>query len=172
LYYYFDLKKTKTQTAYNIACSFLKQIAWPPEKDRTYLKAIYENIKISADRPSQDTIIKLFIQCAKSINIRILFDALDECRDDELGKVFQLIERFREANVGISITTRPHIVDLIRKQKWSADAAYMENIEANKADTGEYLRREMKSHRELIDAEFMNDIVCTIGNGEGMYRLY
>lgn len=170
MYIYFDLKKTTTQTAHNVAACLLKQVAWPPEKDRPYLKIIYENIKLSDDRPTQDAIVKLFIQCAKFINIRILIDALDECRDDELGKIFQLIERFREANIGVYITTRPHIVGLL-KQKGFADAVYMENITAHEADTREFLRREIQSHREQVETEFMNEIVRTIGNGEGMYHL-
>ena len=99
VYIYFDLKKatTTTQTTNSVAASLLKQIAWPPDKDRAYLKTIYDNVEITGDRPTQDTIVKLFIQCARSVNVRILFDALDECGDDELGRIFDLIETFRDA---------------------------------------------------------------------------
>ena len=114
--------------------------------------------------------VKMFIQCAESLNVRVLFDALDECRDDELGKIFQLIEKFREANIGVYITTRPHIVSLLKERKPLADAVYMENITAHEADTAEFLRREIQSHRVQIESEFMNEIVRIIGNGEGMYH--
>ena len=154
-----------------MAASLLKQIAWPAETDRPYLKAIYDNIKISGDRPSRDTIIKLFIRCAQSIKVAILFDALDECNDYELGKVYQLIETFREANIGVYVTTRPHIVDLLRKQKRFAGATYMENITADGMDINNFLERRIQEHREPIEADFMKDIVRTIGNAEGMYHL-
>lgn len=171
VYIYFDLKNatTTTQTAYNVAACLLKQIVWPPDKDCTYLKTIYDEINVNADRPTQDAMVKMFIQCAKSLNVRVLFDALDECRDDELGKIFQLIEKFREANIGVYITTRPHIVSLLKERKRLADAVYMENIMAHEADTAEFLRCEIQSHRVQIESEFMNEIVRTIGNGEGMY---
>jgi hypothetical protein len=164
------LKKTTTQTADKVAASLLKQIAWPADKDRPYLKIVYENIKISDDRPSRDTIIKLFIQCAQSFKVRILFDALDECSDDDLGKVYQLIETFREANIGVYVTPRPHIVDLLRKQKRFASATYMENITADAMDISNFLEWRIQEHREPIEADFMKDIVRTIGNAEGMYH--
>jgi hypothetical protein len=164
------LKKTTTQTVDKVAATLLKQIAWPAKKDHPYLKIIYENIEISDDRPSRDTILKLFIQCAQSIKIRILFDALDECSDDDLGKVYQLIETFREANIGVYVTTRPHIVDLLRKQKSFAGATYMENITADGVDINNFLERRIQEHREPIEADLMKDIVGTIGNAEGMYR--
>ena len=153
-----------------MAASLLKQIAWPADKDRPYLKIVYENIKSSDDRPSRDTIIKLFIQCAQSIKARILFDALDECNNDDLGKVYQLIGMLREANIGVYITTRPHIVDLLRKQKCFAGATYMENITADGMDISNFLERRIQEHREPIEADFMKDIVSTIGNAGGMYH--
>jgi len=73
--------------------------------------------------------------------------------------------------IGVYITTRPHIVGLLQDQKRFADAAYMENITADEADTSDFLRREMQSHRAQIETEFMNEIVRTIGNGQGMYQL-
>jgi len=139
--------------------------------DRPYLKIVYDNIKISGDRPSRDTIIKLFIQCAQSIKVRILFDALDECSDDELGKVCQLIETFRKANIGIYVTTRPHIVDLLEKENCFAGAVYMKNINADKGDIHDVLERRIQEHRVKIEAGLVQEIVRTIGNAEGMYHL-
>jgi len=172
VYIYFDLKKTTTQTADKVAASLLKQVAWPAEEDRTYLKIIYDNIKISGYRPSRDTIVKLFIQCAQHIKVRVLFDALDECSDDELGKIYQLIERFREANIGVYVTTRPHVGDLLREQKRFADAAYMENIAADEGDIRNFLQWRLQEHREQVGADFAKEIVRTIGNAEGLYRLF
>ena len=154
-----------------MAASLLKQIAWPAETDRSYLKIIYDNIKISDDRPSRDTIIKLFIQCAQSIKVRILFDALDECSDDELGKVCQLIETFRNANIGVYMITRPHIVDLLQKENCFAGAVYMKNITADRGDIHNVLERRIQEHRVQIEAGLAKEIVHTIGNAEGMYHL-
>jgi RecJ-like exonuclease len=114
--------------------------------------------------------LKLFIQCAQSIKIRVLFDALDECNDDELGKVYQLIETLCEAKVGVYVTTRPHIVDLVRQQKRFARATYMENITADGMDISNFLEQRIQEHREPIEADLMKGIVRTIGNAEGMYQ--
>ena len=164
------MKKTITQTADKVAASLLKQIAWPAETDRPYLKIIYDNIKVSGDRPSRDTILKLFIQCAQSIKVRVLLDALDECSDDEVGKVYQLIETFREGNIGVYVTTRPHIVDVLRKQKRFADAAYMENSAADREDVHNVIEQRIQEHREEIEAGLAKEIVDTIGDAEGMSR--
>ena len=115
VYVFFDLKKMEQQTAYKVAASLLKQIAWPPEEDRPYLKNIYMEIDINKDRPCQETIVNLFKQCAKSIKFLVLFDALDECSEHEIGKVYDLIKSFRDANIGVYATTRPHLVPRIRQ---------------------------------------------------------
>lgn len=154
-----------------MAASLLKQIAWPAKTDRSYLKIIYSNIQTSDDRPSRDTIIKLFLQCAQSVKVRILFDALDECNEDELGKIYQLIESFHKANIGVYITSRPHIVDHLQNRKSFADATYMEKITADRADISQFIKWRIGEHREQITANFTKKIIHKIGKAEGMYPL-
>jgi hypothetical protein len=133
----------------------------PSENDRIYIKFVYDKINIE-DRTSLDTIVEVFTQCAKSIKVRVLFDALDECAEGEIGKIAELIDKFRKANIGVYITTRPHVVDVVRNREEFADATYMDDIKADKADILEFIRTKIKHHKFLITSEFTS---------EGMYRL-
>ena len=168
IYVYFHLQNAATQTADSVAASLLKQVAWPPEKDRPYLKILYDAIHISSDRPTRDTLLDLLVQCAQSVKIRVLFDALDECNDHELGKIYQIIQKLRDANIGVYVTTRSHIVGLLRTR--FPDAVYMEDIQADPEDVRKVLERQIKEHREPVETEFMNEIVDKIGNSQGMYH--
>jgi len=151
-----------------VAASLLKQVAWPHEKDRPYLKILYDSIRIGSDRPTRGTLLDLIVQCAQSVKIRVLFDALDECNDNELGKIYKIIQKLCEANIGVYVTTRPHIVGLLRTR--FADAMYMEDIQANQEDVQNVLERQIKEHREPVETEFMNEIMDKIGNSQGMYH--
>ena len=158
------MNKSKTQTVDTVAASLLKQIAWPPDQDRPYLKFIYD--KISGERPTHDTIIDLFIECTKLVKVRVLFDAIDEYKESERGEVYQLIEKFRDADIGVYLTTRPHITSLLQAE--FPDAVYMENIKADQKDVQNALELRIKGHRPRIDVDFMNEIVHKIGNSQKM----
>jgi hypothetical protein len=47
----------------------------------------------------------------------------------------------------------------------------MENITADEVDIRNFLRWRLQEHREQVGADFGEEIVRTIGNAEGMYRL-
>jgi len=162
----------ETQTTYKVAASFLKQIAWPPEEDRPYLKVLYDAININKDRPSQEAIVNLFKQCAQQIKVRVLFDALDECSERELGKVYKLIKSFCEANIGVYVTTRPHLVPRIRQ--WNdnfAEPTYLDNVKANESDIQTFIKREIQDHGNPIDNDLREEILNAIGDAQGMYHL-
>jgi hypothetical protein len=172
VYIYFDLKKTK-ETADTVMACLLKQLAWPAaEEDRTYFREIYEKIKLE-DRPSRETIFDLFIQCTRFVEVRVLFDALDECDKSEVGKIYHLIKKLRQSNIGVYITTRTHIAGELQKRfSDSADALYMENIKADDTDVRNTLERRIQEYGESIEPDFMYEIVRKIGNSQGMYGLF
>lgn len=167
MYVYFDLKKQETQTADKVAASLLKQIGWPPEEDRSGLKIIYENIKLENDRPSPDTIVNLFIKCAPSLRVRVLFDALDECKYEELGKIYQLIQRLHEAHIRVYITTRHHIEAHLIEQ--FENAIFIKDIKADERDIRNFLKQQIQSHAEKVEEQLMNEIIRKIGDAQGMY---
>ena len=74
---------TTTQTADKVAASLLKQLAWPPEEDRHNLQTVYENLKLEGNRPDREKIVELFVKSAQPVKVKVLFDALDECKDEE-----------------------------------------------------------------------------------------
>ena len=150
-----------------MASSLLKQIGWPPQKERPGLKVIYENIPNENERPSRDTIVSLFIKCAHSLKVRVLFDALDECKDEELGKIYGLVERLREANVGVYITTRSHVEGHLI-QRFGNDV-FLKDIKADEKDICNFLQRRIQSNREYVAPDFMNEITHKIGDAQGMY---
>ena len=152
--------------------SLLKQLAWPAtEEDRTYFRKIYERIKLD-DRPSREIIIDLFIKCARFVEVRVLFDALDECNKSEVGKIYHLIKKLREANIGVYITTRPHIAEELRTRFPNCpDTFYMENIKADAIDVRNVMELMLQDHGESIETALMHEIVHKIGNSQGMYRL-
>jgi hypothetical protein len=151
IYIFFDLKKQATQTAYNIAASLLKQLALPANKDRTFHQIIYENIRFG-ERPTREMIIDLFIQCAQSLKVRVLFDALDECKDSELGKAYQLIQKLCDAHVGVYITTRPNIIGHLTER--FSDAILIPDIQATEEDIHSFLKRRITENREIVGKDF------------------
>jgi len=169
IYLYFDLKKETTQTADKIAASFLKQIAWPPEMDFPHLKIVYESLNLRENRPTRDSIVKLFLQCAEHRKIKVLFDALDECTDYEQGELYQLIQLLFEAGIGVYITTRPHIVSHLKRE---FPDAVIEDIRANPEDIRGFLEGRIKKHsrRDPVASEFKETIVAEIGKAQGMYQ--
>ena len=125
-------------------------------------------------RPTQEIIVKLFIQCAQSLEARVLFDALDECNDRELGGIYRLIQEFHEAHIGVYITTRPNIVGLFKDrfpEKRFPDAIYWEDIKADKDDIRSFLERQIQYHRTIVESDLTNKIVSKIGEAQGMYQL-
>ena len=169
IYLYFDLKKGATLTAAKIAASFFKQIMWPPEMDFPHLKIVYESLNSRENRPIRDSIVKLFLKCAEHRKIKVLFDALDECPDDEQGELYQLIQLLFEAGVGVYITTRPHLVTHLKREFPDAVIDY---IRANREDIRGFLERRIKKHsrRDPVTSEFMERIVAKIGDAQGMYQ--
>ena len=128
VYIYFDL--SETQTVDTVATSLLKQIPWLPDQDCSYVKFIYD--KISGERPTHDTIIDLFIECTKLVKVRVLFDAINEYKESERGAVYQLVEKFRDVDIGVYLTTRPHSTSLLQTE--FPDAVYMKDIKADQKD--------------------------------------
>jgi len=149
--------------------SLLKQIAWPAA-DHTYFRTIYEKIRVEDDPPSRETIIDLFIQCARFAEVRILFDALDECDDNELGKIYKLIRKLYQAKIGVYMTTRNHLAGELRTR--FPDAIYMENIKSDDEDVRNVLKGWIQDHGKSIETDFTDEIVCRIGNTQGMYDLF
>jgi hypothetical protein len=141
VYVYFDLANIEMQTANKVVASLLKQLAYPY---RPFLRTIYDDIK-EDNRPSREALIDLFVRCSKSVNVRVLFDALDECNGNELGKRYQLIEKLRIANIGVLLMSRPHIVDDLHSQ--FPDASYMENLQADQEDIRNVLEHRIGEHR-------------------------
>lgn len=167
VYVYFDLPKIATQTANKVAASFLKQLAYPPDQ-RSPLPQ--NDLGLEANRPSRQAIIDLFRQCSKFVNIRVLFDALDECNENERGKMYQFIEKLRKANIGVYLTTRPHIAGDLQTR--FPDASYMENLEADEEDVRKVLEYRIEEHTPPIEHDLREwHIPSRILGSHGTYLL-
>jgi hypothetical protein len=156
------------QTANKVVASLLKQLAYPPDQYRPFLRTVYDDIK-EDNRPSRQALIDLFVRCSKSVNVRVLFDALDECNGNDLGKIYQLIEKLRIANIGVLLMNRPHIVDDLRSQ--FPDASYMEDLQADQEDIRNVLEHQIGEHRPPIKHELREDILSRILKSRGTYLL-
>jgi hypothetical protein len=167
IYLYFDLKTPRTVD--NIAATFLKQIAWPPELDFPPVKQVYESLKSRENRPSRNALIEFFLECAECRKIKVLFDALDECSDEQQGQLFQAIQLLLDRDIGVYITTRPHLVGHLKRE---FPDAVVENIRANREDVRGFLEQAISrhSHRDPVRPEFMETIVAKIGDAQGMYQ--
>jgi len=144
-------------------------LALPADKDSPCLKIIYDNIKLDTPRPKQETIIKLFIQCAQSLEVRVLFDALDGCNDRELGGIYRLVQEFHDAHIGVYITTRQNIVGLLKYR--FPDAMYWEDIKADEGDIRSFLEWQIQGHSRVVEPDLRNKIISRIGGAQGMYQL-
>ena len=167
---YFDLDKQKAQTAYQVIANLLKQAAWPPEKDHPRLKPLFESIGSWDDdtKPSQEELLTLFIQYVQSRNFRVLFDALDECDD---RRVYDVINRLRESNIGVYITTRSHLSGELKERY--PNSVIIDDFTADPADIKNFLETRIKqaNKRELVDPHFTKEIIdAIIRDAKGLYH--
>ena len=133
-----------------------------------HVKIVYETLNLRENRPTWDSIVKLFVLCAENRNVKVLFDAVDECDDDQQGQLYELIQLLFEAGIGVYITTRPHIVGHLKRE---FPDAVVENVRANPKDIHGFLEQAIKRHsrRDPVGSEFMEMILARIGDAEGMY---
>ena len=129
---------------------------------------MYDEDKKEKRRPSLDAFVELFIKHTKEMSFIVLFDAFDECGEQQTVQC-QLIQRFYNSGLKIFITHRPHVFK-------SPEADFQEwtrvDIQARDDDIERYVKTEldMKAKERQFDSSLRVRIISEIkSQAKGMY---
>jgi len=129
---------------------------------------MYEKMHTEGKRPSMSDLQEVFISIAAEFSeVFLIFDALDECGENERNLLLPFLMRLplaRKGNVGfkIMITGRPHRADM---QRAFADAAALELAIIPDAEDMELAVKEkidVAKKRHRIPAQLELDIVAKV----------
>jgi len=177
-YVYFDYKDRARQTLEVILATLIKQLAFRRTDSQAdaslspHIEEMYNKMQPKGKRPAMRDLQELFISLAAEFrDVYLIFDALDECNEDErevlLPFMMRLpLDRKGEVRFKILITGRPHMQHAFADEaplqlaivpvKEDMRLAIKEKIEAAK-----------KKHK--ISAQLELDIVATVlEKAEGM----
>jgi len=173
-YIYFDYKDRARQTPEVILSELLKQLAFRRtdlQADTSvspHIEKMYEKMHTEGKRPSMSDLQEVFISIAAEFSeVFLIFDALDECGENERNLLLPFLMRLplaRKGNVGfkIMITGRPHRADM---QRAFADAAALELAIIPDAEDMELAVKEkidVAKKRHRIPAQLELDIVAKV----------
>lgn len=168
LYVFFDYKDVQNQTAKNVMASLLKQLIYAKQSIPCELEKMYDEDKKEKRRPSLDAFVQLFTKQTKEISFIVLFDAFDECGEQQTVQC-QLIRRFYNSGLKIFITHRPHILK-------TPEADFREwtrvDIQARDEDIERYVKTELdtKAKERQLDSSLRARIMREIkSRANGMY---
>lgn len=109
-YIYFDYKSEEKQTGDYIVRTLLKQLLSPLDLVPPELGEVYDSCCSEFKDPEKVVLSsQLLSATAKFSNVFIMLDALDECSNQTLKEVIDLIRRFKDSGIKVFCTFRPFI---------------------------------------------------------------
>jgi len=134
-YMYFDYKDRARLTPEVILAGLIKQLVFRQTDSHVnatlspHVMEMYDKMHHQGKRPAMSDLQELFISIAAEFSeVFLIFDALDECNEDERNVLLPFVMRLPLARKGdvrfrIMVTGRPYCADM---QRAFADAAALE----------------------------------------------
>ena len=177
-YVYFDYKDRARQTPEVILAELIKQLAFrrtDSQSDASLsprIEEMYDKMHPVGKRPAMRDLRELFTSLAAEFReVYLIFDALDECNEDERGVLLPSIMRLSRDQKGdvrfkIFITGRPHMQHAFADEA-PLQLAIVPEKEDMKLAINEKIEAAKKKHK--ISAQLELDIVATVlGKADGM----
>ena len=165
LFVYFDYQDRFNQTAIQVLRILLRQIIAQLDAIPSSIIDLYEECT-SRDTPLDlSNVLEQFTSCCRHFDsVYVLFDAFDECDDNQQEQIRSLIEELLlQPSLRVMLTSRPYLRAL---QKLS-ETALVIPISAQEPDVREFLVSRLDG--ALLPQAFKNEIVDTVAQGaEGM----
>jgi hypothetical protein len=164
-YFYFDYKDEEQQTPINVVGTIVKQLVCtlhvlPSEVERAYTDSIRCGL-----HPDFDSLICLLTALVTRFgSFYAIFDAFDECHDNNREQMWCLIQRLRELSAKVMLTSRHHPETL-----QSLEGTLP--IRASDADIGWYLRSRLAKERNVSPGIRDKAIEILKSGADGMYTI-
>jgi hypothetical protein len=170
-YVYFDYKDRARQTPEVILAELIKQLAFrrtdlqADASPSQHIEEMYDKMHPKGRQPAMSDLRELFISIAADFSeVYLIFDALDECNEDERNVLLSFVMQLQLARKGdlrfkIMVTGRPHM------QRAFADAAALElPIIPDKEDMELAVKEKIEAakKRHKIPVQLELDIVAKV----------
>jgi hypothetical protein len=145
-YIYFDYNIQKEQTIANIVRMLLKQILVQSHSIPHALGNAYDDWYDRCKVPDEGIFsVQLIATFATFPSAFVMLDALDECSEESLQRVIDLIRRISGQGVNVFCTSRTHLINL----KEQLENLTMVRIEAHDDDVRKYLTSRLRKEKRF-----------------------
>lgn len=171
IYFYFDYRNQREQSLHMIIYTLLRQLLVFHSSLPDIAKDLYNSCQKRRDIPDLESIKDLFLSlCSQHSSIYIIFDALDECAEDDQTrqKIFELIKGLMKDNIHLMVTGRSFSADVNALLEGSVEI----NIKADELECQRYIRSRIRASTTvsaMVTEELMEKIIVTITkNADGV----
>lgn len=113
---------------------------------------------------NSNTVIEYLISLSSLSPVYAIFDAMDECSENNLGKVLKLFNKL-QGSFRLLISTRHHLVQSIRDH---IDDVQVINIKGETDDVENYVRERLRTAKNIKPA-LEEKCVDLVKDVEGLY---
>ena len=162
IYVYFNYKSSESQSQVKIAGNLLKQLV--AEADiPSDLESLYETSK--AKTPESAPLIQLLKSYSKNFSsIYAVFDAFDECGDDNQEDVLDLFDDLEKSGYKLLISSRPQTLDKLQHRLTKTCPL---EVHAHISDLKIYVNRRM-SKAKITDKILKTELLKLVRRVKGM----
>ncbi|KAH8774113.1 hypothetical protein F5882DRAFT_299906, partial [Hyaloscypha sp. PMI_1271] len=161
---YFNIQQQHEQKLPNLLASLLRQLVQTQPSIPGVVGVLYEQYRLRGTRPSVDEIFRALLSVAGTYSmVFIIFDALDECPNDDGGRDMFLSRMFHlqdECGANLFVTSRPYpdLEELFEGSKRI-------ELRPSDRDIRIYLESSMSTLPPVVshDAALREEIVTAIG---------
>ena len=174
-YVYFDYKDRARQTPEVILAEMIKQLEFeraaysPADVSLSpHIKEMYDNLHHQGKRPTLSELRELILSIGAEFGeVHLIFDALDECNEDERKVLLPFMTQLPLARKGnlrfkIMVTGRPYYADMLCAFADAAKLAIVPDEEDMKLAIREKIEAEVAKKRHKISPQLKADIISTV----------
>jgi hypothetical protein len=139
IYIYFDYKSQQNQTCIDIARSLLRQLLSQLTTIPNNITDYFEECISQSRTPDIDIIVENLMSLSSVSLVYAIFDAMDECRENNLSKVLEVFNKLQKS-FRLLISTRHHLVQNLRDNISNIELI---DIKADMNDMENYVRKRL-----------------------------
>jgi hypothetical protein len=164
-YYFFRSdNKSRQKTAEDIVRILLKILCNNARSLPAKVKRLYQNDQTTPSKYAD--FVNVLISSTVELSAFILFDALDECSDEQLEQITSLLESLVKNGARVLLTSQPQLTYRVNEIGQSFESC---EILANKDDLETYVSEQLQKARpEFLEEEYEEIRAKFIGKSKGM----
>lgn len=166
---YFQYDARSLHTSVNVLRALCRQIVLQLGVVPQSLQTAYDRFKDggTSGKPDKTFYLSLLTECIEKFSaVFIIFDAFDECAEDQRSDVLKWLQQLLRSQLRVLLTARPHVSKSSEfceddgLQEWMQPESTLE-ISASPDDIAIYMDQKLKSNKRCDD-ELKKTILNTI----------